>query len=155
MDTRLLVLVLAAGAVAGAQPANGDLDEAYRALNAKDYARAIAGFERALAAASSPPDRLAAIHKDLAYTLLKVGESERARDQFGEAMALDPGDDRAALEYAFLCNETRQPAIARRVFARLRESAHEAADRATAAQAFANIDGPLDEGIARWQQALA
>jgi Tfp pilus assembly protein PilF len=45
--------------------------------------------------------------------------------------------------------------MARRVFARLKDSARDAADRATAAQAFQNIDAPLAAGIARWQQALA
>ena len=59
---------------------------------------AIAGFQQAIALA---PDR-ASIRKDLAYTLLKTGETEAARDQFAEAMRLDPGDEHAALEYAFL-----------------------------------------------------
>ena len=57
---------------------------------------------------------------DLAYTLLKIGETTEARDQFAEAMRLDPGDDHVALEYAFLCYETKQQAIARRMFDRIR-----------------------------------
>jgi tetratricopeptide (TPR) repeat protein len=149
----LAFFVLAAGA--GAQTSDAGLERAYEALKGKDYATAIAAFERALDSAPPlAPERAAAIHKDLAYTLLKVGENERARDHFAEALRVIPADDRAALEYAFLCFETKQPAVARRVFARLRDSAHEAADRATAAQAFQNIDGPLAAGIARWQQAL-
>jgi tetratricopeptide (TPR) repeat protein len=149
-----LFVLAAGGAVAAAQ--SSDAEQAYSALRDKDYAKAVAGFERALAADPPPPtDRAPAIHKDLAYTLLKIGENERARDQFAEALRLDPADDHAALEYAFLCFETKQPAMARRVFARLRNSALEAADRATAARAFQNIDTPLADGIARWQQALA
>ncbi len=93
------------------------------------------------------------IHKDLAYTLLKTGESEAARDQFREAMLLDPADHHLALEYAFLCYETKQKAEARRIFDRLRRSA-DSQSRATAEQAFRNIDQPLAEGIARWKQAV-
>jgi tetratricopeptide (TPR) repeat protein len=155
MARQLLVAFLVLATVVGAQSADAGLDRAYEALRTKDYATAIAGFERALDAA--PPlaaERAATVHKDLAYTLLKVGENERARDHFAEALRLNPADDRAALEYAFLCFETKQPAVARRVFGRLQDSAHEAADRATATQAFQNIDGPLAAGIARWQQAL-
>lgn len=115
----------------------------YDALRARRYDVAIAEFEKAIA---SEPAR-ASLRKDLAYTLLKVGENEAARDQFGEAMRLDPADERAALEYAFLCYETKRQAEARRVFARLRHNP-------TADQAFRNIDGPLAEGIARWQKAV-
>ncbi|MGA3204602.1 MAG: tetratricopeptide repeat protein, partial [Bryobacteraceae bacterium] len=87
--------------------------------------------------------------KDLAYTLLKIGENEAARDQFAEAMRLDPRDDHVALEYAFLCYETKHQAVPRRIFDRIRKTGN-----ATAAQAFENIDRPLREGIARWTQAL-
>src|SRR6266403_716710 len=114
----LLILTLAAS------PAQ-TLDQAYEALRAKDYAQAIAGFEHALALA---PDR-PSVRKDLAYTLLKVGETEAARDQFAAAMRLDPRDDQVALEYAFLCYETHREAAARRIFDRYRQSS------ATATQA--------------------
>ena len=95
-----------------------------------------------------PPTR-ASIRKDLAYTLVKIGENEAARDQFAEAMRIDPADEHVALEYAFLCYETKQQAIARRIFDRIRK-----AGNATAEQAFQNIDQPLAEGIARWKKAL-
>jgi Tfp pilus assembly protein PilF len=80
---------------------------------------------------------------------LKVGENEAARDQFSAAMALDPADENVAMEYAFLCYETKQEILARRVFDRLRKT------NATAAQAYENIDRPLREGIDRWERALA
>jgi len=121
------------------------LDEAYTALRAKNYEQAIRGFEQA---AKLDPGR-ASIRKDLAYTLLKIGETEAARDQFAEAMTLDPADNQVALEYAFLCYETKQPIIARRVFDRLRKSGNP-----TASEAFENVDRPLREGIARWTQTL-
>jgi len=126
-------------------------NQAYDALRAKDYDRAIACFRLAIA---QLPER-ADIRKDLAYTLLKTGETEAARDQFAEAMRIDPRDDQASLEYAFLCYETRQPVLARRTFDRLRKAPEATPDvKATAAEAFENIDRPLREGIARWQQAL-
>ena len=73
-------------------------------------------------------------------------------------MRLDPADLHLALEYAFLCYEARdnasaRKAEARRIFARIRD-AGDATSRATAAQAFENIDAPLAIGIARWQRVL-
>ena len=121
------------------------LDEAYAALRARDYAEAIRGFEQA---AQLDPAK-SSIRKDLAYTLLKIGETDAARDRFAEAMVLDPADDQVALEYAFLCYETKQQVTARRVFDRLRKSGNP-----TASEAFENVDKPLREGIARWKQAL-
>ncbi len=70
---RLLVIpALLAASAAGADPAYAPLQAAYDALRAKDYDRAIASFRQAIAIA---PGR-AAIHKDLAYTLVKIGENE-------------------------------------------------------------------------------
>jgi Tfp pilus assembly protein PilF len=110
------------------------------------------------AAALSP--RRTDIRKNLAYTLLKTGETEAAREQFGEAMRIDAADLHVALEYAFLCYEARdeapaRKAEARRIFARVRDTAADATLRATATQAFTNIDEPLSTGIARWRQVLS
>lgn len=148
---RLSVLLLCVLARAQTpDPAYAPLTKAFEALRVKRYDEAIAAF---LQAASAAPER-ASIHKDLAYTYLKVGETEAARDQFGEAMRLDPGDVHVALEYAFLCYEARDQAntfhaIARRIFDRIRK-----AGNPTAEQAFQNIDRPLREGIERWKRAL-
>ena len=144
---RIILLLAICAAVFGqtVDPAYALLDKAYEALRAKDYDRAITGFQQAIVLAS---DR-ASIRKDLAYTLLKTGETEAARDQFAEAMRLDPGDEHVALEYAFLCYETKQTATARRTFDRYRQTGN-----ATAAQAFENIDRPLREGIERWTTAV-
>jgi Tfp pilus assembly protein PilF len=145
---RLPLLFVAAAALVCAQPpdpAHAALDRAYTALRTHDYDAAIGAF---LAAIQAAPAR-ANIRKDLAYTYLKTGEPEPARDQFREAMRLDPADHAAALEYAFLCYETRQQAEARRVFDRIRKTGN-----ATAEQAFHNIDDPLAEGIARWVKAI-
>lgn len=127
-----------------------DLTHAYQALAKKDYDTAIELFRRGLA--QQPAN--AAAHKDLAYTLLKAGDNEDARDEFAAAAKLNPQDDTASLEYAFLAYETKQPIEARRTFDRLRHSSN-AATRATAEQAFQNIDRPLADGIARWKDALA
>ena len=141
----ILTLALVSGLAQNPEPAYVSLEQAYAALREKNYDQAIAGFQQAIALA---PGR-ASIRKDLAYALLKVGENEAARDQFGEAMRLDPTDQHVALEYAFLCYETKQQAMARRIFDRIRKTGD-----ATAEQAFQNIDRPLAEGIARWQKAL-
>jgi Tfp pilus assembly protein PilF len=122
----------------------GDL--AYDALRAQSYDLAVAQFTIAVAEAPKRSD----LRKDFAYTLLKVGDTPAAREQFAEAMRLDPADDHVALEYAFLCYET--PSLkqtARRVFDRLR-----AKGNATAAEAFENVDRPLRDGIARWRAAV-
>ncbi len=145
------MLLLAVSALAQAPgPGYADLAQAYEALRSADYDRAIAAFERAAALEPTRAD----IRKDLAYTLLKTGRNAAARDQFGEAMRLDPADPSLALEYAFLAYETPEPVHfrieARRIFDRLRQSGN-----ATAAEAFENVDRPLREGIARWAQVVA
>ncbi len=124
--------------------AQAPLDTAYEALRAKDYDAAVANFQKAVATAPTRAD----IRKDLGYTLLKVGETVSAREQFAEALKLDPSDEHLALEYAFLCYETKEPVQARRIFQRLSKT------NPTAADAFENVDRPLREGMARWQQAL-
>src|SRR5580704_7255422 len=148
-NTFLLALALSSISAQAPDPAYQPLERAYQALRDKSYDLAIAGFGQAIAIS---PNR-ASIRKDLAYTLLKVGENEAARDQFREAMRLDPADQHVALEYAFLCYETKQQAEARRIFDRIRKSG-EAPLRDTAEQAFQNIDRPLATGIARWLKAL-
>jgi Tfp pilus assembly protein PilF len=117
---RLWILFLAP-TLASAQtpdPSYEPLSKAYEAVHARNYDEAIALFLKAIEAAPARP----AIRKDLAYTCLKIGENAAARDQFREAMLLDPKDFHVALEYAFLCNETKQQAQARRVFDRIRKS---------------------------------
>lgn len=141
----LVVVCAAAGWAQGPVPEYAALERAYAALAAKEYAGAIAGFEQAVTLAPARAD----IRKDLAYTLLKLGETVAAREQFAEVMKLDPADEHMALEYAFLCYETRQPVAARRTFDRLRQRGN-----AAAAEAFEDIDRPLRDGIARWQQVL-
>ncbi len=125
------------------------LDKAYQELKKTNYDEAIRNFRQAIALA---PDR-ASIRKDLGYTLLKVGQPELARDQFAEAMKLDAADHHVALEYAFLCHETSQSRIARLVFDRVRQTG-DPASRATAEQAFHNLDDPLQQGIARWSEVV-
>jgi Tfp pilus assembly protein PilF len=142
------VVLLAISLLAKAQtpePANEFLPRAYQALQARDYDRAVSFFLKGIEAA---PDR-ASIRKDLAYTYLKIGENDSAREGFREAIRLEPDDTQAALEYAFLCYETKEQAEARRVFDRLRRMGN-----ATAEQAFQNIDAPLAAGIERWKKAI-
>lgn len=133
----------------GLDPAYESLSKAYQSLQSKDYDQAIAHFRKAIAVAPTRPD----IHKDLAYTYLKTGEREAARDHFGAAMRLDPDDFHVALEFGYLCFETRQQAEARRVFDRIRK-AGDPVSRASAETAFQNIDRPLAESIERLLKAI-
>jgi len=148
---RLWIFLLVCG-WAGAQvtdPAYEPLSKAYADLHNRNYDDAISSFLKAMGAAPRRSD----IRKDLAYTYLKIGENVAARDQFREAMLLDPRDFHVALEYAFLCNETKEQAQARRIFNRIRK-ASDPESRATAERAFQNIDRPLAEGISRWTKAI-
>lgn len=122
---------------------------AYVHLKKGDYDRAIQLFREALI---KEPNRTE-WRKELAYALLKAGETEAARDEFGEVVLLDPSDYHAALEYGFLCHETRRTQDARKIFAKLRASPVPEARKA-AEEAFRNIDQPLADSIARWQTAL-
>ena len=146
----LLVPMLAYAQPPAADPAYEPLRKAYQLLEGKQYDEAIVFFLNGIEAA---PAR-AAIRKDLAYTYLRVGETEEARDQFAAVVRIDPADFHAALEYAFLCHDTKMQAEARRVFDRIRKSG-DPVSRSTAEKAFQNIDGPLAAGIERWNRALA
>ena len=69
-------------------------DRAYDELRVKQYDAAITLFRQAIA---ETPGQIG-LWKDLAYTLLKTGENEAARDAFGEAMKLQPSDTHVAME---------------------------------------------------------
>ncbi|MGA3017982.1 MAG: tetratricopeptide repeat protein [Bryobacteraceae bacterium] len=127
-------------------PAYESLTRAYEQLRAHAYDAAISNFQKAIELA---PKR-ASIRKDLAYTYLKVGENELAREQFRTAMDLDSADAQVAMEFAFLAYETHLQAEARRIFDRIRKTGNP-----TAEQAFQNIDAPLAAGIERWTNAIA
>lgn len=146
MTARCFLLL---GSLALAWGQNPALTRAYAALQGRDYERAVEAFEDAIRQGADQP----AVRKDLAYTLLKMGETEAARDHFAMALKLDPKDEPLALEYAYLCYETRREAEARTAFDALRQSA-DVSIRAAAQQAFENVDRPLREGIERWTKAL-
>ena len=91
---RLWILLLVSGLASGLataqtpDPAYEPLNKAYEALRTRSYDDAIALFLKAIEAAPARP----AVRKDLAYTYLKIGENVAAREQFREAMLLDPKD---------------------------------------------------------------
>ncbi len=149
MKVRLAILVICCLPPAWAQTPE-PAGRAYEALRARDYDAAIPLFRQAIEAAPAN----ATLRQDLGYTYLKAGENEAARDEFAEALRLDPSAERIALEYAFLCHETRKTPEARRTFDRIRKSGS-AEGRVVAEQAFENIDRPLAEGITRWSAVVA
>jgi Flp pilus assembly protein TadD len=146
MRFAILVVACALAAAQTADPTYEPLARAYEALRTRDYDAAVAGFTRAIELA---PQR-ASVRKDLAYTYLRIGENELARQQFQAAMNMDTADVQVAMEYAFLCNESKREAEARRIFDRIRRTGNTVAE-----QAFQNIDQPLASGIERWKSALA
>jgi len=148
---RLAVFLLGCRLLAQAPaPVYEPLRMAYEALRGRQYEEAVAGFQQALSAAPARSD----IRKDLAYTWLKIGENEAARNEFRAVMRLTPSDWHAALEYAYLSNDAGEVAQARRVFDCVRKEG-DPVSRAAAATAFENIDRPLREGIERWSKAIA
>ena len=90
---------------------------------------------------------------DLAYTYLKIGETDWARDMFEQATELDPSDHRSALELAFLAYETGEQGRAFEMFRALRESGNREA-RAAADTAFQGIDREWRQAIDRWKKAV-
>lgn len=135
--------------VCGLAAAQTPADRAYEALRQRDYEAAVAHFREALTASPAAP-----VHKDMAYTLLRMGERAEALDHFEAALRMAPDDEPARLEFAFLCYELKRERDARRAFQRLRQSGDAAVAR-TAAEAFENVDRPMREAIARWQEAVA
>lgn len=124
--------------------------EAYAALKAKDYETAAARFREAIQRDAKRIEP----RRELAYTLLKMGDTGDARDEFASIVKLAPEDWHSALEYGYLCHETGRIGEARRVFDHVRK-AGDAASKAAAEQAFLNVDRPLMEAIRRWTNALA
>jgi tetratricopeptide (TPR) repeat protein len=124
--------------------------EAYAALRRKDYDAAVAAFRRAI---QLEPEHLE-FRKELAYTLLKMGETSDARDEFEQITMRAPRDWHSAMEYGYLCHETGQIATARRIFDHVRKQG-DPGSRQAAEQAFRNIDEPIAEAINRWSSVLA
>lgn len=125
---------------------------AYSALREEEFDKAIENFNKAVQVAPARID----IRKDLAYTYFKIGSNEPARQQFLRVMQLDPTDYHSALEVAFLdfeIDDRREKAEAHRIFDYVRQMG-DPDSKATAQQAFQNIDGGLLTAIAGYQQAI-
>lgn len=122
---------------------------AYRAKRANDLDRAARLFSAAI---EEDPSNLP-LRKDFAYTLLAMGRSEDARDQFDEIYRRDPEDTHAGLELAFLCHETGRSEDAWRLFRDLRK-ARNPEHRATAAAAFDRMESNFHSRIERLKEAL-
>ncbi len=142
---RRCAIVFVLGSLLSAQTI---LDDAYAALRAGDLDTAAQRFTLGLE--KSPGHRNA--RKDYAYTLLKLGDTDAARNEFGEVYRQDSRDVAAGLEFAFLSFETKRRTEARRVFAAIRDSAT-GAERETAAAAFSRIESALQQAMAQWRQA--
>lgn len=124
--------------------------EAYAALQRHDYETAVSAFRRAL---QLEPEHLE-FRKELAYALLKMGETAEARDEFAQINMRAPRDWHSALEYGYLCHETGEVATSRTIFNHVRQHA-DPDSRRSAEQAFRNVDEPLAASIQRWTDIVA
>ncbi len=152
MPHRLLLLLgmFTFSAVAEeAGPGHAHAAQAYQLVGAKELDAAAAAFHRALELEPANP----AWRKDLAYVLLRTGDRDSARDQFERLWQENSKDESSALEYAYLCFETRREREAHLVFGDLRHSANQDT-RERAILGFQSIDEPLARNIARWQEAI-
>lgn len=129
-------------------PLAAQIDDAYAHLKARRYPQAAQAFESALATA--PQARNTRL--DYAYLLLRMGETDTARDQFEIVLAQAP-DEKLSLELAYLEYETNHRPKAFELFLRL-QSATDPNIRAQASETFTRLDGELKISIARWQEAL-
>ncbi|MCU0228510.1 MAG: tetratricopeptide repeat protein, partial [Bryobacterales bacterium] len=150
MFTRIAIPVLLVVGLLAGQDGPRARQRAYQAMQQGEVGVAVDAFREATVA--TPLD--AALRKDFAYALLKVGDSTAARDQFAEAARLNSKDSHAALEYAFLCHETGKQPEAWALFRKLR-NAPDPEHRATARATFDRLDAELRTTIARLQEALA
>jgi len=137
--------------------AQGPADPVYNTLERAYAARGQGALDEAAALfrqAAQLDDARADIRKELAYTLLQVGDTHGSRDAFAAAVRLDPADERTLLELSFLRYETGLPAEALAGFRSLRDS-EDAAVKSTADQTAARIEAELGGSIERWEQAVA
>jgi len=124
--------------------------EAYAALQRHDYEAAVAAFRRAL---QLEPEHLE-FRKELAYALLKMGETAEARDEFAQINQRAPRDWHSAMEYGYLCHETGEVATARTIFDHVRHQG-DPDSRRSAEQAFRSVDEPLAASIQKWTAIIA
>lgn len=124
------------------------LDAAYTQQRALRLADARQFFERAL----NLDAENAAARLDYAYLLLRMGETERGRDQLQFVLGKQPGNEGLALEYAYLCYETGRRAAAYEIFLRLKLAKNEKV-REQATETWERLEAELKTSIARWAEA--
>ncbi len=130
-------------------PSWATLDRAYQQLRLKDYDQAIVNFRRALLL---NPSRVT-VFKDLAYALLKTGETEQAVEAFEAHHKAVPGDYQTIMELGYLYVQVKKEDQALAFFRQAMNSP-DAAQAAQARQAFDNVGGPILAEIARWSAAI-
>ncbi len=132
----------------GQDSSRGNLDQAYAHAKEQRWNEARALFEAGLE--QEPASTSARL--DYAYLLLKMGETERGRDEIRKVLEVRREDERLQLEYAYLAYETGQRAEAFEIFLRL-TLAKDDGIRKQATETFQRIDAELKSSIARWRQA--
>jgi tetratricopeptide (TPR) repeat protein len=131
-------------------PAYTALNRAYEQLRLKQYDDAVASFRRVL---ELDPTRIA-IHKEIAYTLQKMGETEQAVEAFEAYHRALPSDYTTIMELAYLYAQVQKEDRALEFFKMAAQSS-DPAQAAQARQGFQNVEGPIMAEITRWRAATA
>lgn len=126
------------------------LNNAYQDLRRKEYDAAIAKFRRVL----EMDPRRAELHREIAYTYMKMGETEQAIEAFEAYEHARPGDPRNQLDLAYLYHQTKKEQQALELFRRVSRS-KDVKLAAQARQAYEGIETQMVAEIARWSQAVA
>lgn len=149
----LLVLAVSLWAqapnISPGDPAYPFLERGYRALKAHELEDAVEAFRQAAQAA---PGRVQ-IHKELAYTYIKMGEPQKAVHELETIQRLAPGDHENALSLAFLYSETRREDRALDLL-RLAAQSPNPDTRHTARETLAGMRRDLETQIRRWEHAV-
>jgi len=93
-------------------PGTAAAEQAYREVDAKDYAAAVLDFRKALA---SDPTNVG-WQNDLAYASLSAGAIEEAAAEFERAFTVDPKNFGAALQLGYIFEQLHRTGAATRYF---------------------------------------
>lgn len=126
------------------------LNNAYEDLRRKEYDAAIAKFRRVLA---MDPKR-AELHREIAYTCMKMGETEQAIEAFEAYERVRPGEPRNQIELAYLYHQTKREQQALELFRRVSRS-KDVKLAAQARQAYESLEAQMVAEIASGSQAVA
>ena len=125
------------------------LNSAYQHLRNKNYETAIALFQQAV---KLDPSEVRA-YRELGFTYKKMGEAAKAADAFEAYAKARPEDVDNRMDLAYAYAETQRDAQALEMFRYVQKRGNPAQIE-QARQAYRNVEQPLLDEIARWNQAV-